>query len=104
MEVPQGFGIEGNTSINDAKRELFEEIGATDVHLNYIGQTGKDYITYLFQADLPKTFMPSFSEAEDTESITSFQLYSKNTLIKSNFTELNIFDPVTQICLLKFTQ
>jgi ADP-ribose pyrophosphatase len=104
MEVPQGFGTDGNSPEEDARRELFEEIGAHEVELTLIGQTGKDYITYLYRADLPSDFSPCFDAAEDTESITEVKKYSKKDLKETPFVELNIFDPVTQICLLKFIQ
>ncbi|RKQ71016.1 NUDIX domain-containing protein [Litorimonas taeanensis] len=102
LEVPQGFGTEGSTPVEDARRELSEEIGAKGEDFLPIGKTGKAFETYLFQTTLPEKFSPAFNNVEDTESISGVKLFSLNTLKNTSFEDLGIFDAVTQICLLKF--
>jgi len=104
LEVPQGFGTDGSTPKEDAEREILEEIGASNLELLPMGHTGKDFKTHLFWTTLNKNFNASFDSAEATESISGIRLFSKETLREKSFSDLNIFDPVTQICLLKFIQ
>jgi len=75
-----GFGLNGSEPDEDAKRELFEETGATPQILTKVGEIGIDYVTHLYFAKIePKTSFTN-QNSEETESIQDIIKFHKNQI------------------------
>ncbi len=95
LKIPQGFGIEGSTPEQDARRELLEETGLEPASLKPLVCFGSLYKTYLFlwcPVSLPTL---RHDGQELTEAITGYELLPLEGISLTMLDALGIHDPIT---------
>jgi len=100
IELPQGFGSDGSTPMEDAARELFEETGLRPLSIRPLITTGKDFVNHIFIAEIEAGAVPEAGNAEDTEAISAFHTIRLDDIALSTIAGMGIMDPITIIGLL----
>lgn len=95
LELPQGFGTEGSTPLEDAARELLEETGLVADRLEHVLSLGRDYVTHLFVARLPESARPTHCGQEATEAIAGHEFWPVETITLERLAEAGICDAMT---------
>lgn len=95
VEVPQGFGEQGEMPEQAAMRELFEETGLLAEKLIQFCSFGSDFVTYCYCAPLAKFESVTKSNAEKTESIDVFIEVSLREIKANVVSGHEILDPLT---------
>lgn len=104
IEIPQGFGMEGCTPLEDAERELFEETGLKATSMRLLVVLGRDFPIHVFAAEIEGDEAPHARNAEDTESLGKYVFVDVADLNAKTIADLGIFDTTTVAGLLAYTR
>lgn len=100
VEIPQGFGTYGSSPAEDAIRELKEEMGFVPLHMEPLMETGRDFVTHVYVAEIKSGDAPSWAHAEDTESIRRYHTIRVDDINPRSLASLGVFDPLSLAALL----
>lgn len=103
IEIPQGFGMDGNAPEIDMQRELQEEVGQEATQLIPMGHTGDDYRTYMFLAQMPSDFRYDDKGHESGEAFDAPLIIPIPKRPEDLISELGIFDALTQILIMRLS-
>lgn len=100
IEIPKGFGTEGNSPEDDACRELAEETGLRASTLEPLYTFDGEILTHVFVAHVLPGSELSKAEAEPTEAITRFIRLPMASISLETLRALPVDDPLTIAALL----
>jgi ADP-ribose pyrophosphatase len=99
-EIPLGFGTDGSSPEEDAKRELQEEIGVSPNALKPLTGFGKLYRTHLFLWEAETLPELVHSGQEMSEAISDHLFLPLDSVSFAKLNKLGVHDPVSVAAIL----
>jgi len=100
LELPQGFGTEDSTPVEDAQRELLEETGLHATNLEHVVTLGSTWATHVFLARFAAGARPFFAGQEPTECIDGYCFWPVANISLARLAAADVTDATTLIGML----